>query len=123
MRGRKVFEPANEGEIERWICSIDELSAILGVSSRTIRNYVARGLPRRQDKRFYLPSAIRWHERYIDDGSQTYWAEPEVEPEPWIEEKSMQEWIESMTSCEEIQLEFERETKVIADRLMREFRI
>ena len=102
MRGRKAYLPATKGEVGRFICTMEELTKVLGVCDRQIRVYVERGMPRREDKRFYLPEAMRWHTRYIDDMARRSQERPTVQ---------------------ESQGEFERETQAIAERLMREFRI
>ena len=73
MRGKKTLEPATEDEIEKFLCDIRKLSKILGPCERQIRNYVREGMPRRPDGRFYLPVAVRWHERYVENGLMRYW--------------------------------------------------
>jgi len=73
LRGRKNFEPPGKGELEKFLVTGKELAHVLEVSERTIRNFVQSGLPRRNDKRFDLVVAVRWHVLVVECGLRQYW--------------------------------------------------
>jgi|GEM_PF-3871621 len=119
MRGRKTYEPAAENEVEKYLCSIEELSEVLKVGGRQIRNYVRDGMPRRSDRRFYLPAAIRWHTLYFADLEQQDEDRPELED---LEDNGdLLEWpSDPGASTEEMMHEFERETAQMINQLLQD---
>ena len=117
MRGRKPYKPAHEDEIERFICTAEELSRVIGIGQRQIRNYIKSGMPRRDDKRFYLPLAIAWHAVYSDRMVRLRYDRLSFLER---EETDLQEWPEPVDSLEKMQAEFERETEETVNQFLRD---
>lgn len=123
-RGVKTLIPAQEGENGRFILSLDEFATETGYSPRTIRRYVALGMPRRTDGRLYFPESYRWLILWQALPRQEY---PEAQEYPQddlpedCEPIDFLEWpSEPGASTEEMMHEFKAETEELVQRLLRD---
>lgn len=88
-------------KVNKWVATtIAEVSAVVGVSSRTIKEYLSRGCPGRPG-RYPLPEIIGWCK-------ETVWKSRAVAADPLLagdDSPSLERYREAKASQEEIKLE------------------